>query len=64
MISALGGRKFVFALILITMGFILVITGETTVDSFFNFAELVGGTYVLGNIATKVVAKPERNPQE
>lgn len=47
-------KKFIFALVVVLMGFILVLLKETTSDVFFKFAELVGGLYVIGNGVDKV----------
>ena len=49
-------RKFLFAVMVVVMGFILVITNKVTVDVFFNFAEVVGGTYVIGNLGSKFMS--------
>ena len=47
-------KKFIFALVAIAMGFVLVLLDKTTSDFFFKFAEIVGGTYVVGNISDKI----------
>jgi len=47
-------KKFIFALVAITMGFVLVMVDKTTADVFFKFAAVMGGTYVLGNISDKI----------
>lgn len=57
MLEKVGGRKFIFGILLIIMGFVLVLTNKVSVETFFSFAQLVGGGYVLGNVATKVVTK-------
>lgn len=49
-----ASKKFVFALVLSIMGFVLVILDKTTTDFFFKFVEVVGVTYVIGNINDKI----------
>lgn len=63
MIEKLGGRKFILGMTLVVMGFVLVLTGRITADTFFSFAEVVGGTYVVGNVASKIATR-EQSPQE
>lgn len=48
------GRKFIFALLVVIAGFVLVLTGKASVEQWFNFAELIGGIYVAGNVGEKV----------
>lgn len=50
----IGGRKFLFAMLAITFGFVLVLTGNTTADNFFRFVEIVGGTYIAGNVVSGI----------
>ena len=50
-------RKFIFAIIVISFGFIFVIVGKLPADSFMTFASIIGGMYVLGNVAEKVTNK-------
>lgn len=57
MLEKLGGRKFIFGVLLIVMGFVFVILNKVTVDAFFSFAQVIGGGYILGNVATKVITK-------
>jgi hypothetical protein len=54
MLEILLSKKFIFALIAIVMGFVLVLMKETTSDIFFKFVEIVGGLYVIGNGVDKV----------
>jgi hypothetical protein len=49
----LFSRKFIYALVVVVMGFILTAMGQVSAESFFNFAQLIGGIYVLGNVASK-----------
>jgi hypothetical protein len=53
-LDKIGGRKFIFAILLIVIGYLLVDKGKLTADSFLNYAEFVGATYVIGNVAVKV----------
>lgn len=50
MLDKLGGRKFIFGILLIICGLILVALNKATADSFLNFAMVVGATYVIGNV--------------
>jgi len=50
----LVSKKFIFALVVSTMGFALVLLDKTTSEFFFRFIEIVGATYVVGNISDKI----------
>ena len=52
--ESLLSRKFLFGLLMIIMGFVLVEQGKIEVQFFFTFAEIIGATYVIGNVATSV----------
>jgi len=54
MIEKLGGRKFIFALLSVLLLFVLVVLGKILPETFVNAIEIIGGTYVIGNIATKI----------
>lgn len=47
-------KKFIFALAVSIMGFVLVIMKETDSETFFKFVQIVGGLYVIGNISDKI----------
>ena len=47
-------KKFIFALVVTAMGFVLVLLKETSSDVFFKFVAVIGGTYVVGNISDKI----------
>lgn len=47
-------KKFIFALAVSIMGFVLVLLKETDANTFFKFVELIGGIYVVGNISDKI----------
>jgi len=53
MIENLGGRKFIFALLGVVLGFVMVMTGATTAKEWMGFVELLGGIYVAGNVVSK-----------
>lgn len=53
MIEKIGGRKFLFAILAVLMCFVLVLTGYTTADKWLQFVEIIGGSYILGNVASK-----------
>ena len=48
--NPLLSRKFVFSMLVVIFGFVLVLTGKTTADNFFQFVEIIGGTYIAGNV--------------
>lgn len=52
--EVLLSKKFIFALVGMVMAFVLVLMNKTTSEVFFRFAEIVGGTYVVGNISDKI----------
>jgi len=37
-------------MLVVIFGFVLVLTGKTTADNFFQFVEIIGGTYIAGNV--------------
>lgn len=53
----LGGRKFIFAVLLTILAFVLVFVGKLTADAFIAFAQVIGGIYVVGNVASTVADK-------
>lgn len=57
-IDMIGGRKFVFAILLTILSFVLVILKIVESAEWLKFMEVVGGTYVLGNVAVKFI--PEK----
>lgn len=56
MIEHIGGRKFVFGILLSICATAFVLTGRATVEEWMTFEAIVGATYVIGNVAS-VVAK-------
>ena len=53
----LGGRKFIYAASVVILAFVLVVTKYLEAAEWLKFAELVGGIYVIGNVANKGVEK-------
>jgi len=53
----LGGRKFTFAVFLVALGFILVLTGKLSPSDWVSSAQIIGGIYVLGNVGSKFTSK-------
>lgn len=51
------GRKFLWAILGATIALVLVFTGKISGDAYLNFYALLGGTFLLGNIAEKAVNK-------
>lgn len=60
-LDPLLSRKFIFALTVVVLGFVLVILGRVQPTDWFNFAQMIGGIYVVGNIADQFVATKESN---
>jgi len=54
MLEKVGGRKFIYAVLITLLGFALVVLEKVTAEAFLNFVGIVGATYVLGNVATKI----------
>ena len=53
----LGGRKFIFGLVLTVCATVFVLIGKVTVQEWMAFEAVVGGSYIIGNIAEKVAQK-------
>lgn len=53
----LGGRKFVFAVAVVIIASGFVFAKVLPIEKWVEFVEVVGASYVLGNIASKFVAK-------
>lgn len=51
------GRKFVFAVLVTILGFVLVLAGKVSAENWQNFVILISGIYVVGNIGDKIVNK-------
>lgn len=51
------GRKFVFAVLVTILGFILVLFGKVSAGDWQNFVMVISGIFVVGNISEKIVKK-------
>ncbi|MBC7078224.1 MAG: hypothetical protein H5T92_07970 [Synergistales bacterium] len=58
MLNKLGGRKFLFAVLVVVLAFALVLARLADAEQWMRFVEIVGGAYVLGNVASKFTPKP------
>ncbi|MBC7236232.1 MAG: hypothetical protein H5T69_10335 [Chloroflexi bacterium] len=59
MLSKLGGRKFLFALLAVILSFILVLARLATAEQWMQFVEVIGAAYVIGNVASKFSGQGE-----
>lgn len=50
----LGGRKFIYCLLVVAASFVLVLLGKLTPSDFTSFAQVMGGLYIVGNVANTV----------
>jgi len=50
----LGGRKFLFCLLLTILSFVLVLTKQLTPKEWTDFSMVVGGIYVTANVGVKI----------
>jgi hypothetical protein len=53
----LTSTKFIFSTIALALTFILVVLGKLAAGEFINFVNILGGTYILGNVASKFADK-------
>lgn len=53
----LGGRKFIFATLVTILAFILVVLERVTSLQWLQFVIVVGATYVIGNVSSKIANK-------
>ncbi len=54
MIEQLGGRKFVYAVLALLLGFILVMFSKVDANQFLEFTKWIAGIFVAGNAAVDV----------
>jgi len=54
-LGKVGGRKFVFGLLIVILGFVLVVSKLAAAQEWITLVEITGGMYVLGNVGSKVV---------
>lgn len=57
MIEAIGGRKFVFAILITALAFVLTVLGNITYEQFINAALWALGIFSTTNVASKIVVK-------
>lgn len=53
----LTSRKFIYAILVVIMAFSMVIMGKVEPKVFLDFASLIGGIYVVGNLGSKIIDK-------
>jgi hypothetical protein len=53
MLDKIGGRKFLYAVLIVALGYSLVVLNQTTAKEWMAFAAVIGGTYIIGNVASK-----------
>ena len=53
MIEKLGGRKFLYSLLITLLAFILVLMGKIDSESFLKFVIGIGAIYTTGNTISK-----------
>ena len=49
----LGGRKFIFSLVLVCISAVFVVFEKTSVKNWMDFVALVGSVYIAGNVVAK-----------
>jgi hypothetical protein len=45
--------KFIYAMFGVALAFVLVLMGNLTGEQFTNFVEILGASYILGNVISK-----------
>ncbi len=58
----LGGRKFLYVLLVTSMGFGLVLTKLASSVEWFNFTQAVALLFFAGNVGEKVANNLKNNP--
>ena len=58
-IESLGGRKFVFAIVLVVGMFSLALAGKISFDQLTSVCEWIFGIFVTGNVGQKFATPPE-----
>lgn len=46
-------RKFLFSILAILLAFVLVLQGMVKSEDFLSFVQVIGATYIVGNVASK-----------
>jgi hypothetical protein len=57
MVDKLTSRKFIFAILVVLLGYSMVMTKCLTAKEWLGFVEVIGGSYIIGNVASKVTDK-------
>lgn len=57
MTDNLLSTKFIFAMAALICGVVLTALRIVTGQEFFSFVEIIGGTYVIGNVAQKFITQ-------
>lgn len=57
MLDLVGGRKFVFGILLTVCSTAALFSGRCSYLEWSTFQAIVGGTYIIGNITDKAVKK-------
>ena len=62
----LGGRKWVYTLLVTVLGFSLVLFHYATAQQFFSFIVIIAGMYIGGNLGDQYIASktPQENKEE
>lgn len=63
-LEGLLSRKFLYAIMVIVMSYVLVLTGRVEPKEFMDFATVIGGIYVIGNVGTQIVNAVENRGEE
>ena len=50
-------RKFIFAILVTVLSFVLLVLERVTSEQWLLFIEVIGATYVIGNVGTKIADK-------
>lgn len=54
MMEQIGGRKFVYAVLALVLGFILVMSNKVDANQFLEFTKWIAGIFVVGNATVDV----------
>jgi len=53
----LKSTKFIYCVMVIVMAFVLTVMRMIESQAFLSFAEIIGGSYIIGNVASKVIKR-------
>lgn len=56
MIEKIGGRKFIFSILISIVSSIALIVGKITFKEWSDFEIVIGGLYILGNVGSKLTS--------